>query len=95
MKNLTIKKLKINYISFIISVFIIFVICNIGIGIFHTYKRIKEQKKIELSYKNDIILLEYEKEEWERKLNNINVEKIAREKLNMVKKGERVYKLID
>lgn len=75
-------------------VFIVFIFDMV----INTIKIRKDISKLKLEEKQEaeeITILENRKKELEYNIENIDAEKIAREKLNMVKDGERIYKLIE
>lgn len=75
-------------------VFIVFIFDMV----INTIKIRKDISKLKLEEKQEaeeITILENRKKELKYNIENIDAEKIAREKLNMVKDGERIYKLIE
>ncbi|WP_068267925.1 FtsB family cell division protein [Caviibacter abscessus] len=85
--------------SLIIFLFGILMFFVFIVPIFSKQKQIIEEKKkhkeLQQLVENEKIKKKKLEEEIEQSNKNENVEKIAREELNMKKEGERIYKVID
>ncbi len=89
------KKKKINFFWILINIaFTIFIIDMVRntVKIRNDISRLKKEKGKE---EEDIEVLSEKKNELQYQINNMDTEKIAREKLNMVKDGEKIYIILD
>ena len=89
-------KSKLNIFIFLVLGFFLY---NVLTNIYRNYEKIKilKEEKLELQAKNRDIEKEiaHIKDEIERLDDNFYVETLVRERLSMIKKDEKIYRLVD